>query len=78
MSRYLFTLIAACAAIGLLTACVGPVGTPSQADLVKIGETVVIMAGRMSGLGLSSSVTISTAASLPSTVVRSMFQAGFS
>ncbi|HMG76735.1 MAG TPA: pyruvate kinase, partial [Pyrinomonadaceae bacterium] len=31
-----------------------------QADLVEIGETVVIMAGRMSGLGLSSSVTLYT------------------
>src|SRR5439155_25946544 len=28
-----------------------------QADLVQIGETIVIMAGRMSGLGLSSSGT---------------------
>ncbi len=33
-----------------------------QADLVKIGETVVIMAGRLSGLGLSSSVTLYTIA----------------
>jgi pyruvate kinase len=33
-----------------------------QADLVQIGETVVIMAGRMSGLGLSSSVTLYTIA----------------
>ena len=33
-----------------------------QADLVKPGETVVIMAGRMSGLGLSSSVTLYTIA----------------
>ncbi len=31
-----------------------------QADLVQIGETIVIMAGRMSGLGLSSSVTLYT------------------
>lgn len=31
-----------------------------QADLVEIGETVVIMAGRLSGLGLSSSVTLYT------------------
>lgn len=31
-----------------------------QADLVGIGETVVIMAGRLSGLGLSSSVTLYT------------------
>jgi pyruvate kinase len=33
-----------------------------QADLVQIGETVVIMAGRLSGLGLSSSVTLYTVA----------------
>jgi pyruvate kinase len=33
-----------------------------QADLAKIGETVVIMAGRLSGLGLSSSVTLYTIA----------------
>jgi pyruvate kinase len=33
-----------------------------QADLVEIGETVVIMAGRLSGLGLSSSVTLYTVA----------------
>ena len=31
-----------------------------QADIVEIGETVVIMAGRLSGLGLSSSVTLYT------------------
>ncbi|MFS8084039.1 MAG: pyruvate kinase [Acidobacteriota bacterium] len=31
-----------------------------QADLVEIGETIVIMAGRLSGLGLSSSVTLYT------------------
>jgi pyruvate kinase len=31
-----------------------------QADLAEIGETVVIMAGRLSGLGLSSSVTLYT------------------
>jgi len=31
-----------------------------QADLVDLGETVVIMAGRLSGLGLSSSVTLYT------------------
>lgn len=31
-----------------------------QADLVNLGETVVIMAGRLSGLGLSSSVTLYT------------------
>jgi len=31
-----------------------------QADLVDLGETIVIMAGRMSGLGLSSSVTLYT------------------
>ena len=31
-----------------------------QAGLVEIGETVVIMAGRLSGLGLSSSVTLYT------------------
>ncbi len=29
-----------------------------QADLVDLGETIVIMAGRLSGLGLSSSVTL--------------------
>ncbi len=29
-----------------------------QADLVQIGETIVVMAGRLSGLGLSSSVTL--------------------
>jgi pyruvate kinase len=33
-----------------------------QAGLVEIGETVVIMAGRLSGLGLSSSVTLYTIA----------------
>ena len=33
-----------------------------QADLVEIGETVVIIAGRLSGLGLSSSVTLYTIA----------------
>ncbi len=33
-----------------------------QAELVEIGETVVIMAGRLSGLGLSSSVTLYTVA----------------
>ena len=33
-----------------------------QAGLVEIGETVVIMAGRLSGLGLSSSVTLYTVA----------------
>jgi pyruvate kinase len=33
-----------------------------KADLVEIGETVVIMAGRLSGLGLSSSVTLYTVA----------------
>lgn len=33
-----------------------------QANLVKSGETVVIMAGRLSGLGLSSSVTLYTIA----------------
>ena len=33
-----------------------------QAGLVQIGETIVIMAGRLSGLGLSSSVTLSTVA----------------
>jgi pyruvate kinase len=31
-----------------------------NADLVELGETVVIMAGRLSGLGLSSSVTLYT------------------
>lgn len=31
-----------------------------KADLVDLGETVVIMAGRLSGLGLSSSVTLYT------------------
>jgi pyruvate kinase len=31
-----------------------------QADLVDIGETIVIMAGRLSGLGLSTSVTLYT------------------
>jgi len=31
-----------------------------QAGLADIGETVVIMAGRLSGLGLSSSVTLYT------------------
>jgi pyruvate kinase len=31
-----------------------------KADLVEIGETIVIMAGRLSGLGLSSSVTLYT------------------
>jgi len=29
-----------------------------QAGLVEIGETIVIIAGRLSGLGLSSSVTV--------------------
>jgi pyruvate kinase len=33
-----------------------------QADLVELGETVVIIAGRLSGLGLSSSVTLYTVA----------------
>jgi pyruvate kinase len=33
-----------------------------KADLVELGETVVIMAGRLSGLGLSSSVTLYTVA----------------
>jgi pyruvate kinase len=33
-----------------------------QAGLVEIGETIVIMAGRLSGLGLSSSVTLYTVA----------------
>jgi pyruvate kinase len=33
-----------------------------QANLVEIGETVVVMAGRLSGLGLSSSVTLYTVA----------------
>lgn len=33
-----------------------------QADLAKTGETVVVMAGRLSGLGLSSSVTLYTIA----------------
>ncbi len=33
-----------------------------QAEMVTIGETVVIMAGRLSGLGLSSSVTLYTIA----------------
>ena len=33
-----------------------------KADLVEIGETIVIMAGRLSGLGLSSSVTLYTVA----------------
>ena len=33
-----------------------------KADLVEIGETIVIMAGRLSGLGLSSSVTLYTIA----------------
>jgi pyruvate kinase len=33
-----------------------------QASLVEIGETIVIMAGRLSGLGLSSSVTLYTVA----------------
>jgi len=33
-----------------------------RAGLVEIGETVVIMAGRLSGLGLSSSVTLYTVA----------------
>ena len=36
-----------------------------QADLVKIGETIVIMAGRLSGLGLSSSVSVYTIAGEP-------------
>jgi len=31
-----------------------------QSDLVDLGETIVIMAGRLSGLGLSSSVTLYT------------------
>ena len=31
-----------------------------RADLVELGETIVIMAGRLSGLGLSSSVTLYT------------------
>jgi pyruvate kinase len=31
-----------------------------QADLVELGETIVLMAGRLSGLGLSSSVTLYT------------------
>lgn len=31
-----------------------------EADLVDLGETIVIMAGRLSGLGLSSSVTLYT------------------
>src|SRR5438067_9197820 len=31
-----------------------------HADLVDLGETIVIMAGRLSGLGLSSSVTLYT------------------
>jgi len=34
--------------------------TLRQAGLVEIGETIVIMAGRLSGLGLSSSVTLYT------------------
>jgi pyruvate kinase len=33
-----------------------------RAELAQIGETVVIMAGRLSGLGLSSSVTLYTIA----------------
>jgi pyruvate kinase len=33
-----------------------------QADLVQIGDTIVVMAGRLSGLGLSSSVTLYTVA----------------
>ena len=33
-----------------------------QENLVEIGETVVIIAGRLSGLGLSSSVTLYTVA----------------
>ncbi|MDX6531124.1 MAG: Pyruvate kinase, alpha/beta domain, partial [Blastocatellia bacterium] len=33
-----------------------------RAGLAQIGETVVIMAGRLSGLGLSSSVTLYTIA----------------
>jgi pyruvate kinase len=33
-----------------------------SADLVEIGETIVVMAGRLSGLGLSSSVTLYTVA----------------
>jgi len=33
-----------------------------EADLVEIGETIVVMAGRLSGLGLSSSVTLYTVA----------------
>ncbi len=31
-----------------------------KADLVELGETIVVMAGRLSGLGLSSSVTLYT------------------
>ena len=31
-----------------------------QAGVVELGETIVIMAGRLSGLGLSSSVTLYT------------------
>jgi len=33
-----------------------------QANLAEIGETIVVMAGRLSGLGLSSSVTLYTIA----------------
>jgi len=33
-----------------------------QTNLVEIGETIVVMAGRLSGLGLSSSVTLYTVA----------------
>ena len=33
-----------------------------QAGLARIGETIVLMAGRLSGLGLSSSVTLYTVA----------------
>jgi pyruvate kinase len=33
-----------------------------QTGLVEIGETIVVMAGRLSGLGLSSSVTLYTVA----------------
>jgi hypothetical protein len=33
-----------------------------EAGIVKQGDTIVVMAGRLSGLGLSSSVTIYTVA----------------
>jgi hypothetical protein len=33
-----------------------------KAGIVKEGETIVVMAGRLSGLGLSSSVTVFTVA----------------